>query len=139
MRREKALLEERQKKMQHVLNRAKVGEERTRKRLAKERAEAASKLHEKVRREKRELQACAKLQAFYRGHLGRKAARRWAVGDRVMAVLAGGGYAEYCPRGFPPPGPGLRRTFANAAQAYSRYGAFANVWDFRESKAVVLL
>ena len=79
MRREKALLEERQKKMQHVLNRAKVGEERTRKRLAKERAEAASKLHEKVRREKRELQACAKLQAFYRGHLGRKAARRWAV------------------------------------------------------------
>jgi len=62
-----------------VLNRAKVGEERTRKRLAKERAEAASKLHEKVRREKRELQACAKLQAFYRGHLGRKAARRWAV------------------------------------------------------------
>ena len=79
MRREQALLEERQKKMQHVLNRAKVGEERTRKRLAKERAEAASKLHEKVRREKRELQACAKLQAFYRGHLGRKAARRWAV------------------------------------------------------------
>ena len=79
MRREKALLEERQKKMQQVLNRAKVGEERTRKRLAKERAEAASKLHEKVRREKRELQACAKLQAFYRGHLGRKAARRWAV------------------------------------------------------------
>ena len=76
MRREKALLEERQKKMQHVLNRAKVGEERTRKRLAKERAEAASKLHEKVRREKRELQACAKLQAFYRGHLGRKAARQ---------------------------------------------------------------
>merc|ERR1711871_110652 len=38
-----------------------------------------SKLHEKVRREKRELTACAKLQAFYRGHLGRKAARRWAV------------------------------------------------------------
>ena len=64
MRREQALLEERQKKMQHVLNRAKVGEERTRKRLAKERAEAASKLHEKVRREKRELTACAKLQAF---------------------------------------------------------------------------
>ena len=79
MRRETQKLEERQRKMQHVLNRAKVGEERTRKRLVKEKAEAASKLHEKVRREKRELTACAKLQAFYRGHLGRKAARRWAV------------------------------------------------------------
>lgn len=79
LRREQQKQDERQKKLGKALARAKVGEERTRRRIEKERAEAARKLHEKVRREKRELQACGQLQAFYRGHLGRKAARRWAI------------------------------------------------------------
>ena len=79
MRREQQRQDERQKKLANALGRAKVGEERTRRRIEKEKAEAARKLHEKVRREKRELQACGQLQSFYRGHLGRKAARRWAI------------------------------------------------------------
>ena len=57
---------------------AKEGEERKRLRQDKERAEAAKKLYDKMRQEKMEKAAAVVLARVYRGHLGRKAARRWA-------------------------------------------------------------
>merc|ERR1719197_2349557 len=69
------------------MGRAKVGEERKRLREEKEKAEAAAKLHEKVRREKREKEAAAVLERTYRGHLGRKAARRWAMKKAELSAM----------------------------------------------------
>lgn len=88
MRREHQNTVERLKKLDLALKRATVGEERTRLRLAKERQDAARKLYAKVRREKNELAACGVLQAAYRGHLGRKAAHRWAVKRAELAALS---------------------------------------------------
>ena len=69
------------------MGRAKVGEERKRLREEKEKAEAAAQLHEKVRREKREKEAAAVLERTYRGHLGRKAARRWAMKKAELSAM----------------------------------------------------
>jgi hypothetical protein len=79
--------EERARKMEQAMGRAKVGEERKRLREEKEKAEAAAKLHEKVRREKREKEAAAVLERTYRGHLGRKAARRWAMKKAELSAM----------------------------------------------------
>lgn len=70
---------ERTKKLERSMDKARLGEERRRRREEQERAEAAAKLHEKVRRERRERESSHILQRVYRGHLGRKAARRWAM------------------------------------------------------------
>ncbi|KAJ1455056.1 hypothetical protein M885DRAFT_520998 [Pelagophyceae sp. CCMP2097] len=79
LRREQARAAERQAKLGVAMTRAKVGEARARARLDAERGAAAHKLRTKVRREQLDLASCALLQRLYRGHVGRKAARRWAI------------------------------------------------------------
>ena len=69
------------------MGRARLGEERKRRREEAERAEAARKLYEKVRKEKQEKKAAADLQRLYRGHLGRKAARRWAMKNAELEAM----------------------------------------------------
>ena len=87
MRREQTKAQERLKKLEVAMVRAKAGAERTRGRILKEREEASRKLHAKVRREKQEKDACLALQSTYRGHLGRKAARRWAIKRAEIEAL----------------------------------------------------
>ena len=79
LRREEQRQKERQVKIDSAVQRAENCVERARLRVERERDEAARKLHDKVRREKKELAGSGLLQACYRGHLGRKAARRWAI------------------------------------------------------------
>ncbi|GMH74329.1 hypothetical protein TrST_g7101 [Triparma strigata] len=81
--RKKMLEEERSEKertrnMEKSMIKAKEGEQRKRLRQEKERAEAAKKLYDKMRQEKMEKASAVVLARVYRGHLGRKAARRWA-------------------------------------------------------------
>ena len=68
----------RERNLANAMAKAKGGEERKRLREEKERAEAAKKLYDKMRQEKMEKAATVVLARVYRGHLGRKAARRWA-------------------------------------------------------------
>ncbi|GMH66094.1 hypothetical protein TL16_g04355 [Triparma laevis f. inornata] len=69
---------ERRRNMEKSMIKAKEGEQRKRLRQEKERAEAAKKLYDKMRQEKMEKASAVVLARVYRGHLGRKAARRWA-------------------------------------------------------------
>ena len=69
----------RQKKLDQVLQRAKVGEARKREREMAEKREAVLKLQAVVRRQKLEKESTVAVQRVFRGHLGRKAARRWAL------------------------------------------------------------
>jgi hypothetical protein len=62
-----------------VLAKAKEGFIRKRDREVREKQEAASKLQEIVRRQKLEKECINTLQRVYRGHLGRKAAKRWRM------------------------------------------------------------
>jgi hypothetical protein len=84
---EDAKLAARQKKMDVVLARAKEGEVRKRDREAKERREAIQKLQEIVRRQRREKECINRIQRVYRGHLGRKAARRWAMKRAELSAI----------------------------------------------------
>ena len=69
---------DRQLQLGKALAKAKEGFNRKKLREDKERAEAAKKLYDKMRQEKMEKAASVVLARVYRGHLGRKAARRWA-------------------------------------------------------------
>ena len=69
---------ERDRNMTKAMIKAKEGEQRKRLREEKERAEAAKKLMKKMLQEKQEKSSAVVLARVYRGHLGRKAARRWA-------------------------------------------------------------
>ena len=84
---EESKLAARQKKMDLVLARAKEGEIRKRDREARERREAIQKLQEVVRRQRREKECINRIQRVYRGHLGRKAARRWAMKRAELAAI----------------------------------------------------
>jgi hypothetical protein len=80
-------LQIRQKKMNLILGRAREGEARKRDREASERKEAIHKLQEIVRRQRREKEAIHHIQRIYRGHLGRKAASRWAMKRAEMTAI----------------------------------------------------
>jgi hypothetical protein len=80
-------LQIRQKKMNLILGRAREGEARKRDREANERKEAIHKLQEIVRRQRREKEAIHHIQRLYRGHLGRKAASRWAMKRAEMTAI----------------------------------------------------
>ena len=69
----------RKKKIDQILAKCKVGEQRRKDREAAERREAIIRLVEVIRRQKTETAAVGTLQRMYRGHLGRKAGRRWAL------------------------------------------------------------
>lgn len=77
----------RQKKMNLILGRAREGEARKADREAKERKEAIQRLQEIVRRQRREKEAIYQIQRMYRGHLGRKAAMRWAMKRAEMTAI----------------------------------------------------
>lgn len=54
----------------------------------KEKAEATMALYEKLRREKLEVASTLTVQRVYRGHLGRKAARRWCMKRAELDAMA---------------------------------------------------
>jgi hypothetical protein len=61
-----------------------TGQHRKYVREGQETIEAKSNLYPKVRQENMEKAACSDLQRIYRGHLGRKVARRWAMKKTEM-------------------------------------------------------
>lgn len=77
----------RKKKMDQIMARARVGEARKKAREDNEKREAALKLQEIVRRQKLELASVGLIQRAYRGHIGRKAASRWALKRAEMNAL----------------------------------------------------
>lgn len=87
MRREEKKRDVRQRKLTLALQRARVGEERTRRRLETERRAAAQKRRSAARRAHREVDASRQLQAFYRGSVGRGVARKWGVKAAELDAL----------------------------------------------------
>jgi hypothetical protein len=77
----------RKKKVDIVLARSKVGEARRREREAAERREAIIRLQAVVRRQKLELDSVCGIQKVYRGHIGRKAAKRWALKRAELGAM----------------------------------------------------
>jgi hypothetical protein len=87
MNEEEAKLIARQKKMDVIMARAVEGEARKKAREDQERREAILKLQAIVRRQRREKESINCLQRLYRGHLGRKAARRWAMKRAELTAI----------------------------------------------------
>jgi len=76
----------RKKKVDLVLARAKIGEARRKEREDNERREAVLELQKLVRRQKLEAACVGKIQRTFRGHIGRKAAKRWALKKVCVCV-----------------------------------------------------
>ena len=79
--------EARRKKVELVLARCKVGEARRLEREAAERREAVLELQRVVRRQKLEFNSVTHIQRVFRGHLGRKAAKRWALKRAELGAM----------------------------------------------------
>ncbi len=77
----------RKKKVDLVLARCKVGEARRKEREDAERREAVLELQKVVRRQKLEFGSVITIQRVYRGHLGRKAAKRWALKRAELGAM----------------------------------------------------
>eukprot|EP01038_Epipyxis_sp_PR26KG_P004789 gene4789-6716_t len=77
----------RRKKIDIVLARSKIGEARRLEREAAERREAILRLNAVVRRQRLETASICTLQKVYRGHLGRKAAKRWALKRAELGAM----------------------------------------------------
>jgi hypothetical protein len=77
----------RKKKVDIVLARCKVGEARRAEREAAERKEAVLRLQAVVRRQRLEQESISCIQKMYRGHLGRKAAKRWALKRAELGAM----------------------------------------------------
>jgi hypothetical protein len=77
----------RKKKVDIVLARCKVGEARRAEREAAERREAVLRLQAVVRRQRLEQESISCIQKMYRGHLGRKAAKRWALKRAELGAM----------------------------------------------------
>jgi len=77
----------RKKKVDAVLQRSKVGEQRKRDREAAERREAIFRLQAIVKRQKLEVDSICSIQRVFRGHIGRKAARRWALKRAELGAM----------------------------------------------------
>jgi hypothetical protein len=69
----------RQKKIDQILAKVKIGDARRKEREEAERKEAILRLQAVVRRQRLEQYSILLIQKMYRGHLGRKAAKRWAL------------------------------------------------------------
>ena len=70
-----------------VLQRCKVGEQRRLEREAAERREANIRLQAVVKRQKLEMSSISVIQRVFRGHLGRKATKRWALKRAELAAM----------------------------------------------------
>ena len=77
----------RKKKVDIVLARCKVGEARRVEREAAERREAILRMQAVVRRQRLETESISIIQKVYRGHLGRKAAKRWALKRAELGAM----------------------------------------------------
>ncbi len=77
----------RQKKMDLILAKSKIGAQRRKEREEQERREAIQKLQSIIRRQKLEIMSVTLLQKVYRGHLGRKAAKRWALKRAELGAM----------------------------------------------------
>ena len=77
----------RKAKIDAVLQRSKVGEQRRLEREAAERREAIFRLQAVVKRQKLELSSICNIQRAFRGHLGRKAAMRWALKRAELGAM----------------------------------------------------
>ena len=77
----------RKKKVDAVLARSKIGEARRLEREAAERREAVLELQRVVRRQKLELASVTTIQRVFRGHIGRKAAKRWALKRAELGAM----------------------------------------------------
>jgi hypothetical protein len=77
----------RKKKVETVLARSKVGEARRLTREAAERREAVQELQKVVRRQKLEFNSVTTIQRVFRGHVGRKAAKRWALKRAELGAM----------------------------------------------------
>lgn len=84
---EEGKIKERQKKLDAIMARAKAGEARRLEREAQERKEAVQALQAIVRRQAKEKNSILLLQRIYRGHLGRKAAKRWAMKRAELVAI----------------------------------------------------
>jgi hypothetical protein len=69
----------RKKRLEAVLLRCRVGEQRRKEREDGERKESLMRLQAVVRRQKLEVESIGLIQKLYRGQLARKAVRRWAL------------------------------------------------------------
>jgi len=77
----------RKKKVDLVLARCKVGDARRREREDGERREAIMELQRVVRRQKLEFGSVITIQRYFRGHVGRKAAKRWALKRAELGAM----------------------------------------------------
>jgi len=84
---ENRLAADRSRKLAQAMSKAKEGEERKKFREEQETKSAAKKLYDKMRKEKTENKASVVLARVYRGHLGRKAARRWAMKKAELEAM----------------------------------------------------
>ena len=79
MEKETMKLDERLRRSENAEKKAKIGMERRRQRIAKERALQRDHMITVVRKRQLEERSATKIEALYRGHLGRLAAMKWAV------------------------------------------------------------
>lgn len=77
----------RQKKIDLILAKVKIGEARRREREQQERRDAILRLQAIIRRQRLELHSIGVIQKIYRGHLGRKAAKRWALKRAELGAM----------------------------------------------------
>lgn len=69
----------RKKRLEAIMRRCLVGEQRRKEREDAERKDSLLRLQAAVKRQKLEVEAVGLVQKVYRGHLGRKAVKRWAL------------------------------------------------------------
>ena len=69
----------RKKRLEAIMKRCLAGEQRRKEREDAERKDSLMRLQAVVKRQKMEVEAVGLIQKLYRGHLGRKAVKRWAL------------------------------------------------------------
>jgi hypothetical protein len=84
---EEAQIAARKKKMDAILAKAKIGDARRAAREAQERRDAIVKLQSMIRRQRLEMVSVMMIQRVFRGHLGRKAAKRWALKRAELGAM----------------------------------------------------
>lgn len=122
----------RKKKVDAILFKCKVGEQRRIDRENAERREAVHELQKLVRRQKLELASITHIQRAFRGHLGRKAAKRWALKRAELGAMHALLHStsiciQRCYRGY------LARV--NAARKRAEMAAFIALMRAQEAKS----
>jgi hypothetical protein len=77
----------RQKKIDQILAKVRIGDQRRKEREMAERKEAIVRMQAIIRRQRLEHFSILQLQKIYRGHLGRKAAKRWALKRAELSAM----------------------------------------------------